>query len=152
MPTLDDLFGSKNYGPKTVNLKQVGDFVKGVVTEIITDAPVFDWDNANKRPGLQKFWVDNKPKGVAPDEAARAGLNPVHQIMIVLSPVVGQGDWFKEGIETVQVPINSKGEREAFKAAVEEFGGSIDIGDTFGKRLTERDGNMKTHVMKVEKA
>lgn len=149
MPTLDELFGGKAKGPKVVNLKNPGEFVKGVVTEIDPQGKTFEWDSVNKRPGLQKFWVDGKPKGVPADEAERAGLKPVYQILITLSPFVGQGTWTEGAGEAVRVPINSKEEREAFKAAVAENGGSIDVGDTFGKKLDSRDGNTKTHSMKV---
>jgi hypothetical protein len=79
VPTLDELLGGgKNYGPKFVNLKSAGEFIKGVITKIDTEAIVTEWDTTNNKPGLQKFWVDGKPKGVPADEAQRAGLNPVH--------------------------------------------------------------------------
>lgn len=149
MATLDDLFGGGKKFPHTVNLKNAGDFVKGVITKIETDAPVHEWDTSTKKIGLQKFWVDGKPKGVPADEAERAGLNPVHQIMIHLSPFVGQGSWMEKAGDEVRVPINSKDEREAFKAAVSDADGSIDVGDTFGKKLDDRDGNKKYHTMKV---
>lgn len=140
MPTLDELLGgSGEKRPKVVNLKNVGEFVKGVITQIDTDAPVFEWDQSNNRPGLQKFWVDGKPKGVAKDEAERAGLNPVHQIMVTVET--------NDGL--VRIPFNSKDEREKFKQAVIDAGGSIDIGDTLGKKLTERQGNIKTHEVKL---
>ncbi len=142
MPTLDDLFGfGGEKKPKVVNLKNEGEFVKGVVTDIDPTAPVFEWDQANNRPGLQKFWVDGKPKGVAKDEAERAGLNPVHQIMITLET--------NDGL--VRVPVNSKDEREKFKAAVAEHG-SIDVGDVLGKKLIKREGNKKEHEFKLVKA
>lgn len=142
MATLNDLFG-KSTGPKVVNLKEVGDSVAGVVQEIVTDAPVFEWDQVNKRPGLQKFWVDGKPKGVPAQEAKAAGLNPVHQIMVTILTETG---------ETLRVPFNSKDEREAFKSAVTDAGGEIDLGDTLGKKLVKREGNIKTHVVKVVRA
>lgn len=142
MPTLDDLFGgSGEKRPKVANLKTEGEFVKGVVADIQVDAPVFEWDQFTNRPGLQKFWVDGKPKGVAKDEAQRAGLNPVHQIMITLET--------NDGL--VRVPVNSKDEREKFKAAVAEHG-SIDIGDVLGKKLIKRVGNIKEHEFKLVKA
>lgn len=141
MPTLDDLLGGGAKRPKVVNLKNVGEFVKGVITQIDTDAPVFDWDQANNRIGLQKYWVDGKPKGVPESEAKAAGLNPVHQIMITLET--------NDGL--VRVPVNSKDERDAFKAAVTEAGGSIDVGDVLGKKLVKRDGNRKTHEFKLVK-
>lgn len=142
MPTLDDLLGGGAKRPKVVNLKTVGEFVKGVITEIATDAPVFDWDSSNNKIGLQKFWVDGKPKGVAEQEAKAAGLKPVHQIMITLET--------NDGL--VRVPVNSKDEREAFKTAVSEAGGSIDVGDVLGKKLVAREGNRKTHEFKLVKA
>lgn len=143
MPTLEELMGgSGEKRPKVVNLKNVGEFVKGVITEIQTDAPVFEWDTTNNKIGFQKFWVDNKPKGVAKDEAERAGLQPVHQIMITIET--------NDGL--VRVPINSKDEREGFKAAIIDAGGSIDVGDTFGKKLVKREGNRKTHEIKLIKA
>jgi hypothetical protein len=143
VPTLEELMGgSGEKRPKVVNLKNVGEFVKGVITEIQTDAPVFEWDTTNNKIGFQKFWVDNKPKGVAKDEAERAGLQPVHQIMITIET--------NDGL--VRVPINSKDEREAFKAAIIDAGGSIDVGDTFGKKLVKREGNRKTHEIKLIKA
>jgi len=139
VPTLDDLFGgSGEKRPKVINLKTEGEFVKGVITDIQVDAPVFEWDQSNNRPGLQKFWVDGKPKGVAKDEAERAGLNPVHQIMITLET--------NDGL--VRVPVNSRDEREKFKAAVAEHG-SIDVGDILGKRLVKRVGNIKEHEFKL---
>lgn len=142
MPTLDDLFGfGGEKKPKVANLKNEGEFVKGVVTDIDPTAPVFEWDQSSNRPGLQKFWVDGKPKGVAKDEAERAGLNPVHQIMITLET--------NDGL--VRVPVNSKDEREKFKAAVAEHG-SIDIGDVLGKKLIKRVGNIKEHEFKLVKA
>lgn len=141
MPTLDELMGGGAKRPQVANLKEVGQFVKGVITEISNDAPVFDWDNVNKRPGHQKFWVDGKPKGVPESEAKAAGLNPVHQIMITIET--------NDGLK--RVPVNSKQEREAFKAAVQEAGGSIDVGDIIGKKLIAREGNIKTHEFKVQK-
>src|SRR6185369_10776490 len=143
MATLNDLFGgSGEKRPPVANLKVEGEFVKGVITDISTDAPVFEWDQANNKPGFQKFWVDGKPKGVAKDEAERAGLNPVHQIMITVET--------NDGLK--RIPINSKQEREEFKRAVTEAGGSIDNGDVFGKKLDKRVGNIKEHSMKVTKA
>jgi len=140
MPTLDELLGgSGEKRPKVINLKNVGEFVKGVITQIDTDAPVFEWDQSNNRPGLQKFWVDGKPKGVAKDEAERAGLNPVHQIMVTVET--------NDGL--VRIPFNSKDEREKFKQAIIDAGGSIDVGDTLGKKLIERTGNIKTHEVKL---
>lgn len=141
MPTLDELFGfGGEKKPKVVNLKNEGEFVKGVITDIDPTAPVFEWDQSNNRPGLQKFWVDGKPKGVAKDEAERAGLNPVHQIMITLET--------NDGL--VRVPVNSKDEREKFKAAVAEHG-SIEPGDILGKKLIKRVGNIKEHEFKLVK-
>lgn len=142
MPTLEELMGGGEKRPKVANLKNVGEFVKGRITEIQTDAPVFDWDSANNKLGLQKYWVDGKPKGVAEQEAKAAGLNPVHQIMITVET--------NEGLQ--RIPVNSKNEREAFKAAVAEAGGSIDVGDVIGKKLTAREGNRKTHVFKLERS
>lgn len=142
MPTLNELLGgSGEKRPQVANLKTVGEFVKGVITEISTDAPVFEWDQTNNRPGFQKFWVDGKPKGVAKDEAERAGLNPVHQIMITVET--------NDGLR--RIPINSKDEREAFKQAVIDAGGSIDVGDILGKKLIKREGNIKTHEIKLVK-
>lgn len=143
MATLNDLFGgSGEKRPPVKNLKTVGEFVKGVVKEISTDAPVFDYDNVNKKVGLQKFWVDGKPKGVAKDEAERAGLQPVHQIMVTVET--------NDGL--VRVPVNSKQEREAFKQAIIDNGGSIDVDvDGFGKKLIAREGNVKTHEIKLFK-
>lgn len=153
MPTLNDLLGGGTKYPHTVNLKNAGDFIKGVITKIDPAAPVMEWDAANNKPGLQKFWVDGKPKGVPADEAERAGLNPVHQIMIYLTDFVGQGSWLEKADAAigVRVPVNSKDEREAFKAAVEAADGTIDVGDIFGKKLDSRDGNKKTHSMKVNR-
>lgn len=142
MPTLDDLFGSGEKRAKVANLKTVGEFVKGVVKKIDTDAPVFEWDQSSNRPGLQKFWVDGKPKGVPKDEAERAGLNPVHQIMITVETNDGE----------VRVPFNSKDEREKFKQAVIDNDGSIEVGDVLGKKLIERNGNIKVHEVKLIRA
>ena len=142
MPTLDDLFGNGGEKkPKVINLKAEGEFIKGVITDIDPAAPTFEWDQANNRSGLQKFWVDGKPKGVAKDEAERAGLNPVNQIMITLET--------NDGL--VRVPVSSKDEREKFKAAVAEHG-SIDVGDILGKKLVKRVGNNKEHEFKLVKA
>lgn len=153
MATLDDLFGSKgSYGPKFVNLKNPGEFIKGVITKIDTEAIVTDWDQTTNKPGLQKFWVDGKPKGVAKDEAERAGLNPVHQIEIHLTQVVGE--WEGKPADLTEAKVSATGsanEREAFKAAVSEAG-SIDEGDVFGKKLDKRSGNKKEHSMKVVKS
>lgn len=143
MPTLDELLGgSGEKRPKVANLKNVGEFVKGVITQIDTDAPVFEWDNQNQKPGFQKFWVDGKPKGVAEQEAKQAGLNAVHQIMITVET--------NDGLR--RIPINSKDEREKFKQAVIDAGGSIDVGDVLGKKLVQREGNIKTHEIKLVKA
>lgn len=153
MATLDDLFGGgKNYGPKFINLKHVGEFIKGTVTKIDTEAEVRDWDGTNNKPGLQKFWVDGKPKAVPKDEAERAGLRPVHQIEIHLKDVVGQWEGKADDLTEARVTATgSADEREKFKAAVAEAG-SIDEGDTFGKKLDKRSGNRKEHSMKIVKA
>lgn len=152
MPTLEDLMGGgKNYGPKFVNLKNPGEFIKGVVTKIDTEAIVSDWDSTNNKPGLQKFWVDGKPKGVPKDEAERAGLNPVYQIEIHLTQVTGQ--WADKPADITEARVTATGsanEREVFKAAMLEAG-SIDVGDVFGKKLDERNGNKKVHSMKIVK-
>lgn len=142
MANLNDLFGGGGNKIKVANLKVVGEAVVGVIQEdgIDTKAPVFEWDNVNKRPGMQKFWVDGKPKGVAKDEAARAGLNPVYQIMVTVLQADG---------ELIRIPFNSKDERESLKTAIEEAGGEINAGDTLGKRLIEREGNIKTHATKL---
>lgn len=152
MATLDDLFGKKDFGPKFVNLKNAGEFIKGVVTKIDTEAIVTEWDTTNNKPGMQKFWVDGKPKGVPKDEAERAGLNPVYQIEIHLTNVVGQ--WADKPADITEARVTATGsanEREAFKAAVTEAG-SIDVGDTYGKKLDKRNGNKKEHSMKIVKA
>lgn len=153
MPTLDELLGSgKNYGPKFINLKNAGEFIKGVVTKIDAEAPVFEWDSVNNKPGLQKFWVDGKPKGVPKDEAERAGLNPVYQIEIHLTGV--QGKWDGKPADLTEARVTATGsatEREAFKAAMADAG-SIDEGDTFGKKLDKRNGNKKEYSMKIVKA
>jgi hypothetical protein len=144
MATLNDLFGgSGEKQPKVANLKTVGESVTGVITKIVTDAPVFDWDGANNKIGFQKFWVDGKPKGVAESEAKQAGLNPVHQIMITVTKADG---------EETRIPFNSKDEREGLKAAIAEAGGEINEGDTIGKKLIKREGNIKTHAVKLVKA
>lgn len=153
MPTLDELLGGGkgNYGPKFINLKNAGDWIKGVVTKIDTEATVSEWDVANNKPGLQKFWVDGKPKGVAKDEAERAGLNPVHQIEIHLKDVVGEWQGKPADITEGRVSVTgSANEREAFKAAMADAG-SVDIGDVFGKRLDARIGNKKEHSFKIVK-
>lgn len=152
MATLDDLFGKKDFGPKFVNLKNAGEFIKGTVTKIDTEATVTEWDTTNNKPGMQKFWVDGKPKGVPKDEAQRAGLNPVYQIEIHLTNVVGQ--WADKPADITEARVTATGsanEREAFKAAVTEAG-SIDEGDTYGKKLDKRNGNKKEHSMKIVKA
>lgn len=143
MATLNDLFGGGGSNAKVANLKTVGESVSGVITEIDTKAPVFEWDTVNKKIGFQKFWVDGKPKGVATQEAKTAGLNPVHQIMITVT---------QEDGTSVRIPFNSKDEREALKAAVQEAGDEINVGDTIGKKLIKREGNIKTHVVKLVKA
>lgn len=152
MPTLEELLTKgKNYGPKFVNLKNPGEFIKGVVTKIDTEATVMEWDAVNNKPGLQKFWVDGKPKGVPKDEAERAGLNPVHQIEIHLSDVVGQWEGKPADLTEARVTVTgSADEREAFKAAMADAG-SIDKGDVFGKKLDSRSGNKKKHSMKIVK-
>jgi hypothetical protein len=154
MPTLNDLLsGGKSYGPKFINLKNPGEFIKGVITKIDTEATVSDWDASANKPGLQKFWVDGKPKGVPKDEAERAGLNPVHQIEIHLKDVVGE--WEGKPADIAEARVSATGsanEREVFKAAVDEAGGSIDVGDVFGKKLAGRSGNKKSHSMKVVKS
>lgn len=153
MPTLEDLMGGgKKYGPKFINLKNAGEFIKGVVTKVDTEATVFDWDAANNKPGLQKFWVDGKPKGVPKDEAERAGLNPVHQWEVHLTNVTGQWEGKPADITEARVTATgSANERAALKAAMEEAG-SLDEGDVFGKKLDSRNGNKKEHSMKIVKA
>lgn len=152
MPTLEELMGGgKSYGPKFVNLKNPGEFIKGTVTKIDTEATVSEWDASAGKPGLQKFWVDGKPKGVPKDEAERAGLKPVHQIEIHLKDVVGQ--WEGKPADLTEARVTATGsanEREAFKAAMADAG-SIDVDDTFGKRLDHRSGNKKEHSMKIVK-
>ena len=143
MATLNDLFGgSGEKKAKVKNLKTVGEFAKGVIKEIDTEAPVFEWDTVNNKIGFQKFWVDNKPKGVAKDEAERAGLQPVHQIMITAEDAEGE----------FRLPFNSKDEREGLKQAIIDNGGSIDVGDIIGKKLVKREGNIKTHEIKLVKS
>lgn len=150
MATLEDLFGGgKNYGPKFINLKNAGEFIKGVVTKIDPKATVSEWDAVNNKPGLQKFWVDGKPKGVPKDEAERAGLNPVYQLEIHLKDVVGQ--WEDKPADLTEARVTATGsanEREAFKAAMADAG-TIDVGDVFGKKLDKRTGNKKEHSMKI---
>ena len=152
MPTLEELMGGgKSYGPKFVNLKNPGEFIKGTVTKIDTEATVSEWDASAGKPGLQKFWVDGKPKGVPKDEAERAGLKPVHQIEIHLKDVVGQ--WEGKPADLTEARVTATGsanEREAFKAAMADAG-SIDVDDTFGKRLDHRSANKKEHSMKIVK-
>ena len=156
MPTLDDLLGGgKNYGPRLVNLKTAGEYIKGVITKIDTEAHVFDMvqqADGKFRPGNKKYWVDGKPKGVPEDEAQRAGLNPVYQVEIHLKDVVGE--WEGKPADITEARVSATGsadEREKFKAAVLEVG-SIDIGDVFGKKLDSRTGNRKNHSMKVVKS
>lgn len=154
MPTLAELLGS-NSGPKFINLKNSGEFIKGVVTKIDNEAPVYEMvpDASGKyRQGNQKFWVDGKPKGVPADEAKAAGLKPVHQIEIHLKDVVGE--WENKPADLTEAKVSATGsanEREAFAIAVTEAG-SIDVGDVFGKKLDRRSGNKKEHSMKVVKA
>jgi hypothetical protein len=154
MATLNDLFGGGGtYGPKFVNLKNPGEFIKGVVTKIDTEATVSEWDVTNNKPGLQKFWVDGKPKGVPKDEAERAGLRPVHQVEVHLSDVVGEWDGKPADLTEARVTVTgSADERAKFKAAVEEAGGNIEEGDVLGKKLDKRNGNKKEHSMKIVKA
>lgn len=141
MATLDDLFGgSGEKKAKVANLKNVGDTISGVITEIDTEAPVFEWDTANNKVGFQKFWVDSKPKGVPKDEAQRSGLQPVKQIMVSIKTAEG---------EDARIPFNSKDERAALKTAVGDAGGQINVGDTIGKKLIKREGNIKTHAVKL---
>jgi hypothetical protein len=141
-----------------VNLKSVGEFIKGTITKIDNKAPTMEMvrqADGKYRPGNQKFWVDGKPKAVPADEAERAGLNPVTQIMITIKGVTGKWAAKPEDItpetEFRVSATGSANEREAFKEAVTETG-SIDLGDTFGKKLDDRDGNAKYHSMKVVKA
>jgi hypothetical protein len=150
VPTLEELLGSgKNNGPKFVNLKNAGEFIKGVVTKIDAEATVTEWDPVNNKFGNQKFWVDGKPKGVPADEAARAGLKPVTQIEIHLTDVVGEWEGKPEGITEARVTATgSANEREAFAAAMADAG-TIDPGDVFGKKLDKRSGNKKEHSMKI---
>ncbi len=134
MANLNDLGlgGSKS---QVINLKVEGEDVVGVITEIDTEALVFDF--VSKK---QKFWVDRKPQPLSAEEAAQAGVKPVYQIMISVT---------KEDGTEVRIPFNSKDEREALKVAIQEAGGSINIGDTIGKRLVKREGNIKTHAVKL---
>lgn len=149
MATLDDLLGKKDFGPKFVNLKNPGEFIKGVVTRVDDKATVSDWDPTTNKMGFQKFWVDGKPKGVPKDEAERAGLNPVYQWEIHLTDVVGEWEGKPADITEARVTATgSANEREAFKAALTEAG-SIDVGDIFGKKLDSRSGNRKSHSMKI---
>lgn len=152
MPTLEELLiKGKNYGPKFVNLKNPGEFIKGVVTKIDTEAKVFEWDAVNNKPGLQKFWVDGKPKGVPKDEAERAGLSPVYRIEIHLKDIVGTWEGKPANLtEARTTATGSADEREAFQAAMADAG-SIDEGDVFGKRLEGRVGNKKKNSMKIVK-
>lgn len=153
MATLDDLFGGQgNYGPRVVNLKNEGEFIKGVITKIDNKAPTYEMvrqADGKYKPGLQKFWVDGKPKGVPADEAERAGLNPVTQIELHLDQVTGQWSGKQADVTTARVVVTgSANEREVFKAALVEAE-SIDVGDVFGKKLVKRDGNQKFHEMKI---
>lgn len=154
MATLDDLFGSKSgsFGPKFVNLKNTGEWIKGVITRIDVDAPVQEMvrgADGKYKPGNKKYWVDGKPKGVPEDEAERAGLRPVTQIELHLTDVVGQWSGKADDVTEARISVTSSAtERAAFKAAVADTG-SIDDGDGFGKKLIERDGNTKNWEMKV---
>lgn len=131
---LNEIMGGGDKVP-VVNLKVEGEAVAGVITDIKTDAPVFDFVSKN-----QKFWVDGKPQPVKKEEAAAAGYNPVHQIMITIT---------KEDGTSARIPFNSKDEREALKTAIADAGGEINLGDTIGKKLVKREGNIKTHVVKL---
>lgn len=154
MATLEDLFGGGdgNYGPKVINLKNVGEWIKGTVTKIDNKAPTYEMikqADGKFKPGNQKFWVDGKPKAVPADEAERAGLNPVTQIELHLKDVVGEWRGKPDDITEARVVVTgSANEREVFKAALVEAG-SIDVGDGFGKKLDDRDGNNKYHEMKI---
>lgn len=154
---LDDLFGGNgggSYGPRVVNLKNEGEFIKGVITKIDNKAPTYEMvrqADGKYKPGLQKFWVDGKPKGVPADEAERAGLNPVTQIELHLEQVTGQWSGKTDATTARVVVTGSANEREVFKAALIEAE-SIDVGDIFGKKLDKRDGNQKFHSMKIVKS
>ena len=156
MATLEDLFGGNggNYGPKLVNLKNVGEFIKGTITKIDNQAPTFEMVrgvDGKYKPGLQKFWVEGKPKGVDSETATRAGLRPVTQIELHLKDVVGEWVGKPADITEARVVVTgSANEREVFKATLAEAG-SIDEGDGFGKKLIDRDGNQKSNEMKIIK-
>ena len=130
---LNDILGGG--GSQVINLKVEGEAVSGVITDIETDAKVYDFVSKN-----QKFWVDSKPTPVPAAEARAAGYSPVHQVMITVTREDGQ---------SVRIPFNSKDERDALKVAIEAAGGEINVGDTIGKKLVKRDGNKKYHVVKL---
>lgn len=136
MANLNDLgLGGARGGAPVVNLKAVGESVVGVIEDIDTAAPVFDFTSKQ-----QKFWVGNKPQPLSAEVAEATGAKPVHQIMITV---------LKDDGTKARIPFNSKDEREALKSGIEEAGGEINIGDTIGKKLVKREGNIKTHAVKV---
>jgi len=132
---LNDLGLAGGGGAPVINLKVEGEDVVGVIKDINTEAVVYDF--VSKK---QKFWVDRKPTPLSAEEAAQSGAKPVYQIMVTVTKADGND---------VRIPFNSKDEREALKVAIQEAGGSINIGDTLGKRLVKREGNIKTHAVKL---
>lgn len=131
---LNDLGLGGNRAP-VVNLKVEGEEVVAVVESIDTEVPVFDFNTKQ-----QKFWVNSKPTPLPKDAAEATGAKPVYQIMVTGKKADGS---------EVRIPFNSKDEREAFKKAIVDAGGEINPGDTIGKKLVKREGNIKTHVVKV---
>lgn len=155
MPTLDDVFGKKEYEPRMLNLKNQGEFVKGVITKVNeayhshemvrTDT---GWKN-----GKNKYWVDGKPVAMDDESARTAGFNAVTETVLTLSDVVGHWKGKTDDVKEVRISVTgSKALREALKAgmlAVE--GNSFDVGDVFGLKLDDRDGNVKYFSVKIIK-
>lgn len=135
MPTLEDL-NVGGSGPKIpwAKLQDKGDFVKGVIVDIDLKRPVW-----NPKAKLPMFWVDGKPTPHDRDDAKKAGLKPVTQIVFVLETSQGQQ----------QVGFNSKLEREALRAAVEAAGGEFNVGDTLGKKHIGKVENSYNYEVKL---
>jgi hypothetical protein len=139
MATLADLGigGTTSKRPPVDDPKEVGQVATGVIKEIDSNAPTFEFKG--KR---WLYWVDGKPTPLEKKEAEESGARMVTTIIVTVIN--------KDGEER-RIPFRTKHEKEVLAEAIEAAGGEMNPGDTIGKKLVKREGNTKTFAVKLVK-